>query len=266
MILTFLANNTIFKPIESPEDVNHIVIERNQYGFIFTNLEVNGQTVKAMIDFGDPSTIQLSSSFVEKNNIPVEATNAQAMHMDGSTFSINQGVVEQVKIGTWEHKDVEFKSSPGDLESVSTQIGTTFNAVVGWGYFNKYFTQMNYADNSFIVSKSKPKMKDSLLRKSYDKTSNYLSVSIELDEQEANFILDTGSGYSLIDSSYAEKIGLEALNLELGDKALPLNLMKHDLSMLKQLNAVGIIGGDFLQEYKILLDPFEHELIFYSNK
>lgn len=267
MMTLFLASNcSNAQTLSATKKVNTLKLERNPYGFIFTTIEVNGHPAKAMIDFGDPNLLQLSGSFAKEHEIQLEATNAVAMHVDGSTFSINEGTVSQVKIGTWLDEQVVFKSSPGEIESVSQQIGTPFEAVIGWGYFSQYYTLMNYADNVFQVSKDKPKMKKSLYSKGYNKDSNYLSMELQLENNAANFILDTGSPYSLIDSSYVVLNELETLDIKLGENQLPLNLHTQDLSLLQQINAVGIIGGDFLQEYRILMDPFGKELIFYSNK
>ena len=265
MILSFMVNSGICKHENSPEDFNYIGLERNQFGFIFTSIIVNGQAVKALIDFGDPNILQLSSRFTKENNIAVEATNGQAMHVDGSTFSIDKGLTDLVKIGNWAHEDVAFKSSPGEIESVSEQIGTHFDAVLGWGYFKQYFTAMYYAKNTFVLSKVKPQINEILLRKPYNTNSNYLSVEVDIDEEKANFILDTGSSYSFIDSTYVTQRDIDTLEFKLGENDLLLQLQPMDLSILRQINAVGIIGADFLNKYEILIDPFEKELILSSN-
>ena len=44
MVLNFIANSAICRLENSPKDFNHIVFERNQFGFIFTTITVNCQT------------------------------------------------------------------------------------------------------------------------------------------------------------------------------------------------------------------------------
>ena len=55
------------------------------------------------------------------------------------------------------------------------------------------------------------------------------------------------------------------MEFKLGENDLLLQLQPMDLSILRQINAVGIIGADFLNKYEILIDPFEKELILSSN-
>lgn len=55
------------------------------------------------------------------------------MYIDGSTFSVNKGVADTLSIGEWQYEKLEFRSSPGEIEFVAEQIGTSFNAVLGWG-------------------------------------------------------------------------------------------------------------------------------------
>ena len=124
---------------------NYIAIEKSDYGLIFTTIEVNGKKVKAMVDFGDPNILQLSSSFVESQKIKVKKIDAIAKDMAGNTFEINEGTAEEVVIGKWKETNLKFQSSPNEMESVSKQINTEFNAVIGWGYFSQYYTTIDLA-------------------------------------------------------------------------------------------------------------------------
>lgn len=47
----FLANNcSIAQTLSTTNKVNTLKLERNPYGFIFTTTEINGQSIKALID------------------------------------------------------------------------------------------------------------------------------------------------------------------------------------------------------------------------
>ena len=120
-------------PLLTPPNV--INFQKSNYGLLFTTISVNGTKVKAMIDFGDPNVLQLSSSFVASKNIIVKKTKSVAKDLFGNTFEIHEGVAKEVIIGNWEHTNIEFSSSPNEMEAVSKQINTTFNAVVGLGIF-----------------------------------------------------------------------------------------------------------------------------------
>ncbi len=119
---------------------NSIIFEKTNYGLIFTNILVNGKEVKAMIDFGDQHYLQLSSTLVGRLGLAIEPAGYQVADVYGNTYDVNQGTLNKLKVGNWQNESVEFTSQAGEMESVSEQIGTEFNAVVGWGYFKEYFT------------------------------------------------------------------------------------------------------------------------------
>jgi hypothetical protein len=75
-----------------PKAPNSINFQKSDYGLLFTSISVNGTKVKAMIDFGDPNVLQLSSSFVASENIQVNKTEAIAKDLFGNTFEIHEGV------------------------------------------------------------------------------------------------------------------------------------------------------------------------------
>ena len=148
------------------------------------------------------------------------------------------------------------------MESVSKQINTEFDAVIGWGYFSKYYTQIDYKSNKFVLAEKKVFDDNIMFKSSFNKNSNYLNLPVLINNKKANLILDTGSPISLIDSSYINQREFEDIVVKLGDKDFPLNLEIQNLEMLNQINANGIIGGDFLEKYKVNIDPFKNELSF----
>jgi len=255
-------NNQNTTTLEKKETSNHIYFEKSDYGLIFTTIEVNGKKVKAMIDFGDPNVLQLSSSFVEKEEIEVSKSKDIAKDLFGNTFEINEGVANEVIIGEWKNLKLQFSSSPGEMESVAEQINTNFEAVVGWGYFSQYYIEMDYQSNKFQLFKNKPTYKHIDFTTVYNKNSNYLSIPIELKSEKVNLIIDTGAPYSVIDSTFHHDIKIDNFVFKMGDKSIALPVQIQDFPMLKQLNSIGIIGGNFLAQYKIHIDPFEKNIAF----
>ncbi len=75
-------------------------------------------------------------------------------------------------------------------------------------------------------------------------------------------ILDTGSPLTVIDSSYYYKNKLNDFNFKIGDQSQTIKPQIQNLEILKQLNAIGIIGGDFMTKYKIRIDPFKKQISF----
>lgn len=269
VILTIITANLVgfqlanFTPEHEKQSHNVIKIEQSDYGLIFTEIIVNQKKVKAMIDFGDPHVLQLSSTLVENAKITVESTNAMMADIAGNTFKLNKGVAKEVIVGNWKMDDVKFASAPGEMESVSEQINTEFNAVVGWGYFADKYTVVDYKTNQFEVYLKKPTFKKAVFETTYDKSSNYLLIPAELNQQKISLLMDTGSPVTVIDDELYKK---KKMQLKVGNKKVDVRLEKQDLSVLEPLGAVGIIGGDFIQQYRMLIDPFEGNMIFYNHK
>lgn len=267
LLITLLKFNVFLIAIngygqDKRNNENIIHIEKSNYGLIFTDIQINGKNVKAMIDFGDPNVLQLSSQFVNKGGFEVKKTNAVAKDKFGNTFDINKGVAKEVVIGLWKNVDIEFSSSPNEMESVAKEINTKFDAVVGWGYFSKYYTEVNYKASTFMLYKEKPKNRNILFSSPYNKNSNYLSIPVVINSKKQNLIIDTGSPITVFHSEFYNENGRENLSFDIENKSFSLKPQSQELSMVKQLNAVGIIGGDFLGKYKVIIDPVEKKLEF----
>ncbi|NOQ72517.1 MAG: hypothetical protein GQ574_10975 [Crocinitomix sp.] len=261
-------NCGIQEPVEfldaplTEDPINQISFEKSEYGLIFTTIIVDGKNVKAMIDFGDPNVLQLSSSFVTNENMKVSKSNAIAQDLFGNTFEINEGLAREVTIGKWKSNNVKFSSSPGEMESVAEQINTEFEAVVGWGYFSQYYLKIDYAANEFHLSKTKPILKNTYASSQYDKRSSYLSIRVKINSTIEYLIIDTGSPVSIVDSAFYYRNKMDEFSFKLVDQDFLLNAHVMNFPMLEQLNAVGIIGGDFLEQYKIYIDPFTSRIEF----
>jgi len=128
-----------------------ISVEKSPYGMLFTQIELNGHEVKAIIDFGDPSRFQISDSLVSLLNIPVRSTNKMAMDILGNQYPVNDGIIDSIKIGEMIVKNDSFSSSPKEMKIISQQINTHFDAVVGWGFFSDYYVKMDYHNNTIGI-------------------------------------------------------------------------------------------------------------------
>lgn len=236
---------------------NTIHFTKSDYGLIFTKLIVNNEPVKAMIDFGDPNIVQLSSKFVNQQSLPVTKANGIMMDLNGNEFQINEGIIKNIKVGNLNYENIKFSSSPGEMESVSKQINTEFNAVVGWGYFKQYFFELDYKNQLFNLSKEKFEISKSEYTTAYESDGSYLKMPVSINGNIIYAILDTGSPVSVIDKNYILENKIEKYNSKIGGKPITINYYEEDLSVLSDLNVKAIIGGDIMSQYKIYIDPFQ---------
>lgn len=238
---------------------NTIEFEISPYGLLFTEIEVDGNRIKAMIDFGDPNILQISSTHVDRHGLVVKESKGVAMDIMGNQFKINSGIVKEVLIGTKTEQDVEFSSSPNEMESVSKQIGTEFHAVVGWGYFRKYYTTLEYSKLKFTLSEKPPDVVNNVASTHFIDSKSYLIIPVVINEKSVNALLDTGSPVSLVDRA----LGLDNLTkLKIGESEMQESFVSEDLSMLKDLGVSVLLGGTFLSNYRVHIDPVEMKITF----
>ena len=250
--------------INDTTQYNTIEFVKSPYGLIFTTIEIDGEEINAMIDFGDPNVLQLSSKIVEKLMLSIRPTGHKAYFITGESFDIHEGDVDQVKIGNRIEKKVSFSSSPSEMESVSKQIGTEFNAVIGWGYFKQYYTSIDYKQNKFVLYKDYQEPQEVFAQIYFDNSTTHLSIPVTINDMPSNAIIDTGSPVTLVDRKFLAENNMEKPMIKIGDKSIPVAPYLEDLSMLSDLEVNSIIGGDVLQLYKVFIDPFESTMFFYN--
>lgn len=248
---------------------NMLPIEQNEQGFIFTNIEINGINTKAMIDFGDPHVLMVSTREVKKQQIPLVDTGDKMQHVNGAPMTLYSGKVESLKVGSQQLEGVEFFSAANEIEGVSRQVGTPFDAVLGWGFFSQSAFSLDYGSLRIEFLSEDDKIKDGQPIR-YSKTSNYIVLPFDIAGKPANVILDTGSGISLVDQEWAKSfkktrspLGFPMITerIKSGGMSIDQSFELMDLNMLKALDAIGILGSDFIGRFKMTFVP-DQNLIY----
>ena len=258
-----------------------IAIEKSQYGMLFTNIFVNGLPVKAIIDFGDPNRFQLSDTLVKQLQIPIKETNKEAMDVAGNKYKVFDGIIDSVRIGNCTFKNETFSSSPDEMKLVGQQINTEFHAVIGWGFFSDYYITMNYHKNEIIISSIRETPGNVCFFSTLINESSYLIIQSKINCINANLILDTGSPLTLLDSTFYNKnnffssdtqvihlkdtIPLKTILTTFENNSVNISYLIYDITSINFL-AVGIIGGDIFDKYKIYIEPKEKMIYFTKEK
>jgi len=237
------------------DSINEVSIEITDYGLIFTDIVINGTSVKSMIDFGDSNQLQLSSSLTKTLGLNIHITNSKVVDLFGNSWDLFEGKVEYVKIGDWLEKEMIFTMQEGEMKAVSRQIDFDFHAVIGWGYFEKFITEIDYKRRKFNLHLKDFEPKEDLLGVPFSMDSGQLIISCKVKGQEMNFMIDTGSPVTVVDPKLDQFLIEGILNFEIQGKSFHKNVFLQDLSALADLEVVGIIGGDFLSLYRIILNP-----------
>lgn len=244
--------------------------EQSPYGLLFVDITVNGKPVTAMVDFGDPYTIQLATSLIEAEGIPVAPTGQQAMYADGTSFDLMEGQVDRVEIADSVLEEVVFGSAPGEIDAVAEQVGTPFQAVIGWGFFGPRRFLLDYSNHRFELGLDACPS-DRLATVSRVSGSSYLMIEGTLGDEPVRFLVDTGNATNVVHSGIFEQgqwpgddVQIEHLTGEVAGRSISIGLADsttsaefelRDLSMLEPLGVQAILGGTFLSSVRLCHDP-----------
>lgn len=250
---------------QDSKSTNVIKFESSDYGLIFTMIKVNGHKVKAMIDFGDPHKLQISSKLVSSLDIETDKAGYQVSDITGNTWDVYKGIAEELVVGSWTENDIAFTFQYDEMEGVSLQIGTEFNAVLGWAYFKNYFTEIDYANREIILYQKLDISKDTKLQVPYKIEASQLLFKAFIGEQQYIMMIDTGSPVTVVHTDLIKDLENEFLRFKLGGENVELNAYGQDLSLLSDMGVAVILGGDFLRQYKMIINPEEEVLLFQKH-
>ncbi len=260
-------------------DVNFTISSK---GFIFTTVHINGIKAKAMIDFGDPHVLQVSTTFIDKHGFIMEQTDQRTSDVFGNTFDISEGTAETLVVTDIERSNVTFQSGKDELEHVSKEIGVKFEAVLGWGFFKDYKVKVDYNKKRISLYQSLPDVPAHFSTVAYAK-EGHLILQTVIDTVRAQLVLDTGASFNILDSTWYQQtkaqitsfqskkrykiifnLKLENIETSLGDGRPNVDYLIYDLPEIHQIDCVGILGKPFFADHTVYFDP-EESLIYYAK-
>lgn len=247
-----------------------LLFERSPYGLLFAHITVDGHAARAMIDFGDPYALQLASSFLAEHGLEALPSGKRAQYVDGTEFDLLEGTANNVVIGGVTLERVTFGSAPGEIDAVSAQVDTPFNATVGWGFFRSRRFLLDYAAGTMRLELAAcPADADAVVYRRDE--ADYLIISGRIGARSVNFMVDTGSPVNVLDQALLA--GIEApgtprtIEHVTGPRegiGLPLSIgawhgderfEAGDLNALEPLGVQGILGADFLADVRLCYEP-----------
>ena len=258
----FLATLASVNAANAADEPITFKFEISPYGLIFTDIEADGEPMLAMIDIGDQQKLQIAFSTAEALVIPLEKAGFKAGDINGNQWDVYQGTLNTLKLGEQVFSDVSFSSSRGDIEGVAEQISTDFEAVIGWGFLQDYVVEFDYR-NKFIRMYEQPPQ--GLLPTStltYEDQYGPLILEVMLDDTVQRVMLDTGASVSVFDPQLVKFGKDNEVSFNLGGEAITLTGYEQDLAVLADLEVVGILGSDLLHRYKVMINPFSHQMHF----
>ncbi|NKI34354.1 retroviral-like aspartic protease [Wenzhouxiangella sp. XN79A] len=246
--------------------------ERSPYGLLFTEIEVAGEPVPAMIDFGDPYVIQLADGWAAERDLALDSSGKTAMDTHGNPMELLEGRAGPVRIGPVVLAEAVFGSIPGEIERVAEQVGTPFRAAVGWGFFGERAFVLDYANGRIAFREDDCAGFDAEAAVDRIDTPTHLVTEIRIADQPVRVLVDTGSPIDVIDADTLQRVlpaggrrvliehsagtfpGVE-VDVAFGAVERPVQFEAGDLSVLEPLGAEAILGGTFLRQVELCHAP-----------
>lgn len=260
-----------------------IDLVRSKYGLLFTKIRVDDRDANALIDFGDPNSFQLSTSFVERSGVQVTRAEGVTSDFQGNKFDLFEGRAGRILVSSMELNDVAFLSGHYELEHVSKEVKTKIDAVIGWGFFKDYYLELDYDRRRLVFSKHPLGIGSPFYEAEFEK-SDYLVLKVGLGHVGCNVVLDTGCAYSVIDESFFNAnerqlawqdvttrryvvfpMKFNRIRTKIGDGHFPVDYLVNDLSKLEAVGAVGILGGSFLSQFVVAIEPANNRILLHPK-
>ncbi len=259
------------------------------------NVKVNdrGETLRFVLDTGSGITV-ISDRTAKKLNINVITKGGMARGVGGDgRFEILYGFLNQVDIG-----DATVKNVPVYIRKFH-DLGQDVDGYIGLSMISKFLTTIDYGNLTFSLStkgrdetdlREKPEMSMPLRLTS----SGFLSGEVELEgiDSKLNFIVDTGASVSVISHRVANSaevipflsndkmrvIGAAGITENVPSFLLPrvtfgthtrtsISAIALDLDVINEASGfeqAGILGGNFLKNYRLTFDFKNSKVTFTS--
>ncbi len=270
----------------------------NDRPVIQLKVEKNGEVLNFVLDTGSGVSV-ISDNAAQRLNIKVVSNGgvARALGGDGK-FDIVYGFLNSVYIG-----DVKIKNVPIYIREFHNK-NEDIDGYIGLSLISKYITTIDYGNKTFsLIKREKPGEQkiepiadgEAVTIPLRLTTSGFFSgqVKIEGFETALNFIVDTGASISVISKNLAGSqqiqeylqqktfrvIGAAGVTENVSSYLLPsitfgkfsrtdLKAVALDLDLINEASGfeqAGILGGNFLKNYKMTFDFAQSKVTFVPN-
>ena len=268
---------------------------KNDRPVIQIRLNKKGEPLNFVLDTGAGMSV-LSEETAARLHIKPVARGGSARGIGGDgKFDIVYGFLNAIYIG-----DVKIKSVPVYIRKFHT-VNENIDGYIGLSLISKFLTTIDYGEKTFelvsqAVADKRPGDKENVSLPLRLTSSGFLSGEVELEgmPMPLNFIVDTGASVSVISENVAgtkeisrfvkaEKmrvIGAAGITDDVPMFILPrisfgthsrrsINAIALDLNLINEtagFEQAGILGGNFLKNYRLTFDFQNSKVVFVPVK
>ena len=251
-VLTGMFLLYAFTASSQVSDVYSAAVQLSSFNLLFAKVTINDRPMLALVDFGSPHSIEISSSMALRLGVA------------------QNGKIRTFGMGDFEAKNVTVQVTRDHIEKIAARVNTSFDVIVGWGFFSKFDVLLDYK-NSFLQFSNTPfECNGCKYRFGYAVQKGVPVIEgVHIDTMKTNFLLDTGAPMSNIDVSIA-RFELPGATVS---KVIKINHLSFepifrvmDLDIIKQsAGCKGILGNNFLADYTVCFNRAQKTISLKEN-
>lgn len=291
--LGFLGNKASLYSVSGKERTSVDVELLRDRPVITLKINKSDEAFKFVLDTGSGISVVSSDTASKLGIKPVVKNGGRARAIGGTgTFPIVYGFLDRVRIG-----EAEVHSVPVYIREFH-QNDERIDGYIGLSLISKFLTTLDYGELSFsLVRKDATDERDEVRDESMFlplrlTSSGFLSGEVLLEglEDPLNFIVDTGASISVISQDIARKaeispfvltqkmrvVGAAGVTEDVSSYMLPrvsfgdnslekITAVALDLGIINDASGfeqAGILGGNFLKNYRLTFDFKKSKVIF----
>ncbi|MEQ1974708.1 hypothetical protein [Xenorhabdus sp. SGI240] len=270
------------------EEVIHIDFQFDEFSIPIANLEIDGKKQNLMFDTGSSRGFHLTKEFMsEIPGLEIDPEKARSTDVTGKVYFNDQFNIPKLSINGMIFKDITGVSlKPWGVTLLGKEKKLPTSMVIGLGLFEDKVILIDYKKQRLSVSDHlqalSVNISDGWNELPLRLTQEGIAVKVSQNAKSYNMILDTGASASVFwrtrlqsppvilpcgalrEDLANEECTVSAFQLdEAGANAIKLNSLLVD-GEFNQLNADGLIGNNFFNQYAVLID-FPGKRLFIKN-
>lgn len=251
----------------TPKAADRLRLQVSAYPLPFLPVQVDGEAVLALLDSGSASSLRISRRLASRLTLtPVPMPDATVRGLDGQAVALARLTVAELKLdGQRTLGPIEAEVAGTRIEAISAQVGTSFDAVLGWGLLRRQPFLLDLASQQLWLGPDARLPGPARFECPLAEVGGLPVVEARFDGRPLRLLVDTGAPMCNIDQGFAQVSAGEVVerDLALGSWTQSLTWRSKDLAVQRRALATeGTLGLNLLQRVAWRSDPERRWLAF----
>lgn len=269
-VLTGMFLLCAFTASSQVSDVYSAAVQLSSFNLLFAKVTINDRPVLALVDFGSPHSIEISSSMAVRLGVTLSNAPVKTAAPENERFALQTGKIQRFGMGDYEARNVAVAVTRDHIEKIAARVNTSFDVIVGWGFFSKFDVLLDYKNSLLQFSNTAFECNGCKFRFGYAvKKGVPVIEGVHIDTTKTDFLLDTGAPMSNIDVSIArlelpgatisKVIRIDQLSFEPIFRVMDLDIVQ------QSAGCKGILGNNFLADYTVCVNRAQKTIYLREN-